>query len=72
MKHLKIFCLLVVLLSSLVQSFPGQQPIAEILPEDFSTKVFSHIIHLASMGHRQVGTENDKHAIQYIKDQFEI
>lgn len=70
MKHLKIFCLLVVLLSSLVQSFPGQQPIAEILPEDFSTKVFSHVIHLASMGHRQVGTDNNKHAIQYLKDQF--
>jgi len=71
MKHLKIVYLLVVLLSNLAQNFPGQQPSAEILPEDFSTKVFTHIIHLARMGHRHVGTENDKLAVQYIKDQLE-
>ena len=71
MKHLKIIYLLVVLLSNLGQIFPGQPPNAEILPEDFSAKVFTHISHLAIMGHRQVGTENDKLAAQYIKDQFE-
>jgi len=71
MKRLKIFYLLAVLLSNLGQSFPGQQPNAEILPEDFSAKVFSHIVHLARMGHRQVGSKNDNLAAQYIKNQFE-
>ena len=71
MKKLKFICLLVVLLSSLVKSFPEQSPRAEILADDFSTRAFSHIIHLARMGHRQVGTKNDKLAAQYIKDQFE-
>jgi acetylornithine deacetylase/succinyl-diaminopimelate desuccinylase-like protein len=71
MKRLKIVYLLVVLLSDLAPCFPGQQPTAEILPEDFSAKVFSHIIHLARLGHRHVGTENDNLAAQYIKDQFE-
>jgi hypothetical protein len=71
MKHLKIVYLLVVLLLNLAQNFPGQPPNAEILPEDFSAKVFTHIIHLARMGHRHVGTENDKLAVHYIKDQLE-
>jgi hypothetical protein len=71
MKKLKFICLLVVLLSILVKSFPEQSPRAEILADDFSTRAFSHIIHLARMGHRQVGTKNDKLAAQYIKDQFE-
>jgi hypothetical protein len=71
MKRLKIFCLLVVLLSSLGQIFPEQQFVLEGFPDDFSTRAFSHIIHLARMGHRQVGSENDKLATQYIKDQFE-
>jgi len=71
MKRLKIFCLLVVLLSSLVKSFPEQSPRAEILADNFSTRAFSHIIHLARIGHRQVGSEKDKLAAQYIKDQFE-
>ena len=71
MKHLKIVYLLVVFFLNLAQNFPGQPPNAEILPEDFSAKVFSHISHLARMGHRQVGSENDKLASQYIKDQFE-
>ena len=70
MKKLKFICLLVVLLSSLVKSFPEQSPRAEILADDFSTRAFSHIIHLARMGHRQVGTKNDKLGAQYIKDQF--
>ena len=71
MKRLKLFCLLIVLLSSLAHSIPEQHPSTEILADDFSNRAFSHIIHLAGMGHRQVGTENDKLAIQYIKDQFE-
>ena len=71
MKRLRIFCLLVVLLSNLALVFPEQRLTVESLPDDFSTRAFSHIIHLARMGHRQVGTENDKLAAQYIKDQFE-
>jgi hypothetical protein len=71
MKHLKSFCLLVVFLSNMVQVFPDQRSTAEILPDDFSTRAFSHIIYLAGMGHRQIGSENDKLAAQYIKDQFE-
>jgi hypothetical protein len=71
MKRLKIFCLLVVLFSILAQGFPEQQPSAEILPDDFSTRAFTHIIHLARMVHRQVGTENDRRSVQYLKDQFE-
>jgi len=71
MKHLKLFCLLIVLISSLAHSIPEQHPSTEILADDFSTRAFSHIIHLAGMGHRHIGTENDKLAIQYIKDQFE-
>ena len=71
MKPLKILCLLVVLLSNLVQVFPEQRLTIEKLPDDFSTRAFSHVIHLARMGHRQVGSENDKLAAQYIKDQFE-
>ncbi len=71
MKRLKIVYLLAVLLSSLAQGFPGKPPNAEILPEDFSAKVFSHIVHLARMGHRQVGSKNDNLSAQYIKNQFE-
>ena len=71
MKRSKIFCLLVVLLSNLVQVFPEQRFTIESLHDDFSTRAFSHIIHLARMGHRQVGSENDKLAAQYINDQFE-
>ena len=71
MKSFKIFCLLVVLLSNLVQVFPEQKLTIESLPDDFSTRAFSHIIHLARKGHRQVGSENDMLATQYIKDQFE-
>jgi hypothetical protein len=71
MKRFKIFYLLVVLLSNLVQVFPEQRFTVDSLPDDFSTRAFSHIIHLARMGHRQVGSENDKLAVQYIKDQFE-
>ena len=71
MKRLKILCLLVVLLSHLVQVFPEQRLTIESLPADFSTRAFTHVIHLARMGHRQVGSENDRLAVQYIKDQFE-
>lgn len=70
MKCLRVSCLLVVLLLFLAQGFT-QQHSAEILPDDFSTRAFTHIIHLAQMGHRQVGTENDRRSVQYIQKEFE-
>jgi hypothetical protein len=71
MKRLKILGLLVVYLSYLGPVFPGQGLKAEKLSKNFSTRVFSHITHLARMSHRQVGSKNDKSAAEYIKDQFE-
>jgi len=52
------------------QGFPQQQS-AEILPVDFSEMAFIHINYLSEMDHRQVGSENDRKTVQYIKDQFE-
>lgn len=71
MKRLIIFYVVIILLLILVIALPGQQPSKKILPDDFSTRAFNHIIHLSQLGHRQVGTENDRLAIQYIRDQFE-
>lgn len=71
MKRVKNLCFLFVLFSNLVILFPEQRLPIKSLPDDFSSKVFSHIIQLAGMGHRQVGSENDKLAAQYIKEQFE-
>ncbi len=71
MKRLKICCFLVILSSKLALGFPQQQTSTEILPVDFSTRAFTHIIELAKMGHRQVGTVNDRRSVKYIKDQLE-
>jgi len=71
MKRLIIFYLVIILLMIMILAFPEEQSWNEILPYDFSTKAFDHIVHLSQLGHRQVGTENDKLAIRYIRDQFE-
>jgi hypothetical protein len=71
LKFLKVTFLLMALLSALALGIVQQQPRPEILPNDFSAKVFTHITYLADMGPRQVGSENDRRSIQYIKDQFE-
>jgi hypothetical protein len=71
MRRLIIFYLVVILLLFFILAFPEEQPADEILPVDFSNRVFDHIVYLAGLGHRQVGTENDSLAIQYIRDQFE-
>jgi hypothetical protein len=42
----------------------------EILPANFENDAFKHIEFLASLGHRQVGSENDAKTIDYIKKQF--
>jgi hypothetical protein len=54
-----------------VLAFPENRPGNKLLPDDFDTRVFEHVVHLAELGHRQVGTENDRCAIQYIGDRFE-
>ena len=71
MKRFIIFYLVIILLLILIVALPGQQPSNEILPDDFSTKAFDHIVYLSQLGHRQVGTRNDRLAIRYITDQFE-
>jgi hypothetical protein len=71
MKRFIIFYLLIILILILIIAVPAQQPSKTILPNDFSTKAFDHIVHLSQLGHRQVGTENDRLAIRYIRDQFE-
>ncbi len=71
MKHLKNFFLGIVFLLIIILAYPQVPPGNEILPEDFSTRAFNHIIYLSRLGHRQAGTENDRLAIQYIRDQFE-
>jgi hypothetical protein len=71
MKRLIIFYLVIILLLIFILAFPEQQSRNEMLPDDFEKRVFNHIIQLARMGHRQVGTGNDKLTIQYLIDQFE-
>lgn len=71
MNRLRFLCILVVWFSNLAFGFPQRQSDSEILPDDFSDQVLAHITYLADMGHRQVGSENDKRAVQYIKDQIE-
>lgn len=71
MKRLIIFYLVIILLMIIILAFPEEQSWNEILPDDFSTRAFNHIISLSQLGHRQVGTENDKLAMQYIRHQFE-
>ena len=71
MKRKLIFCLLLVWLSNPGNALPDQPAASEILPDDFISRAFSHVIYLAGLGHRQIGTENDRLAVQYIKDQFE-
>jgi hypothetical protein len=71
MKRFVIFYLIVILLLFFVLAFPENPPGYKLLPENFVKKAFDHIVNLAELGHRQVGTENDRHAIQYISEQFE-
>ncbi len=70
MKRLIIFYLLIILLLIMILAFPEEQSKSEVLPDDFNVRAFKHIVHLAGLDHRQVGTENDRLAIQYIRDQF--
>ena len=71
MKRFMIFYLLIILLLILIIVLPAEQPSKEILPDDFSARAFDHIVHLSQLGHRQVGTENDRLAIRYIIEQIE-
>lgn len=71
MKRLMIFYLVIILLMFFILAFPEEQPTGEVLPDDFSARVFNHIVHLAGLGHRQVGTKNDRLTIQYIREQLE-
>ncbi|MBN1982045.1 MAG: M20/M25/M40 family metallo-hydrolase [Chitinivibrionales bacterium] len=63
--------LAVILLSNPVPSSQRHSTGAESLPSDFSSRAFKHIVHLAGMGHRQAGTENDRLTVRYVKEQFE-
>jgi hypothetical protein len=60
-----------IILFMLIGALPAQPLNKGLLPDDFSERVFNHIVHLARLGHRQVGTENDRLTIRYIKEQFE-
>ena len=71
MKCLVIFYLLIILFLIQIIVLPAQQPRHNILPENFSARAFDLIVHLSQLGHRQVGTENDRLAVRYIKEQFE-
>lgn len=71
MKRLIIFYLIIILLMFFILAYPEEQQGNKLLASDFSTRVYEHIVHLARLGHRQVGTENDRLAIQYITEQFE-
>jgi hypothetical protein len=71
MKRFMIFYLLIILLLILIIILPAEQLSEEILPDDFSARAFSHIVHLSQLGHRQVGTRNDRIAIRYITERFE-
>lgn len=46
------------------------QTIVEKLPANFADRAFKHVEFLASMGHRQVGSENDEQTIRYVREQF--
>ena len=52
----------------LAVAYPGA---AGRLPSDFGDRAFKHIEALASMGHRQAGSENDARAVSYLKSHFE-
>jgi len=70
MRH---FIMIFLLISALLNPSPaatGQSSSAEFLPLDFSTRAYAHIVHLAGLGHRHVGTTNDRLTVQYIKKQF--
>ena len=71
MKPWRIFFVFAASLIYLSPGLPQQNSDAQILPDDFSAMAFSHIVYLAGLGHRHVGTENDQLAIQYIKNQFD-
>lgn len=71
MKRFIILYLLIILLLILIIVLPAEQPSKEILTANFSARAFDHIVHLSQLGHRQVGTENDRLAIRYIRDQLE-
>ncbi|MGD8538318.1 MAG: M20/M25/M40 family metallo-hydrolase [Candidatus Aminicenantes bacterium] len=71
MKRLIFFYLVVILLLFFILAYPEEHAGNDFLPDDFGTRVFNHIVHLAGLGHRQVGTENDRLAIRYIKRQLE-
>ena len=71
MKRLIILFVLIILLLFLIVALPAEQPSKKILPDDFSARAFDHIVQLSQLGHRQVGTENDRLAIRYIREQFE-
>ena len=71
MRHLRILLLLAAFLLSVSPGFSQQKSSTGILPDGFSDAAFTHVAYLAGLGHRQVGTENDRRAIQYIKNQFE-
>jgi hypothetical protein len=62
---------LILLLLNPSPSVTRQTSNDDVFPEEFSTRALTHIVHLAGLGHRQVSTENDRHTVQYIKDQFE-
>ncbi len=71
MKRLIIFYFVVILILFSILAYPEEQAGNDSLPDDFGTRVFNHVVHLAGLGHRQVGTENDRLAIRYIKEQLE-
>ena len=71
MKRLIILFVLIILLLFLIVALPAEQPSKKILPDDFSARAFDHIVQLSQLGHRQVGTENDRLTIRYIREQFE-
>ncbi|MFC2082304.1 M28 family metallopeptidase [Bacteroidota bacterium] len=70
MKQFKLFFL--VLFVAVSSGFISCQSgiTREILLKNFGDRAFKHIEYLSSMEHRQVGSENDKKTINYLKEQF--
>ena len=70
MKQFRLVLIVLLIIFSAGIVIARCQTTGEILPGNFGQEAFKHIEYLASMGHRQVGSENDIKAIHYLFKQF--